>query len=190
MARFATEILPLLPARHLVLETWSDASCTSADPVQVQVQAVTRRPESGIDPVGLVGRNHRTYGLAMTCIEHSSMLDARGRVDFVRLLALVSEKLLEAARELLADGSDVIVYGGALHNDLYPPWPLDDLAYGHTLAHEVSVLELDLVVPEVVAPIKSLWTEDWFPLVAEAKDETIVWQRGAGSYVLILASDM
>jgi hypothetical protein len=191
MMRFATEILPLLPAQHLVIETWSDPSCAAADPVQVQIQAVTQRPTTnGIDLVGMLARNHRTYGLPMTCIEHSSMLDAKGRVDFVRLLALVSDKLYEAARELLGDGGDVIVYGGALHNDLYPPWPLDDLAYGHTLARDTSVLEIDVVHPEVVAPIKSLWPEDWFPLVAEATDEAIVWERGAGSYVLILAANM
>ena len=189
MQRFAREILPRLPAQQLVLETWGDASCTSGDPVHVQVAAVTQRPPGAIDFASELARTHRTYGLPMTCIEHSSMLDALGRVDFVRLLALVSDKLHEAARELLAEGSDVIIYGGALHNDLYPPWPLDDLAYGHALARQISVLELDLVVPEVVTPIQSLWIEDWFPLVAEATDETIVWQRAAGSYVLILASN-
>jgi hypothetical protein len=189
IARFATEILPLLPANHLVIEAWGDASCSNADEVESQIRVVTQREGPGIDVSEHLARK-QMHGLPMTCIEHSSMLDGTGRVDFFRLLAMVSTKLEEATRRLLAVDRDVIVYGGALHNDLFPPWPLDELAYAHVLAREVSVLELDLVVPEVVQPIKSLWTEDWFPLVAEATDRTLVWERGEGSSVLILASNM
>jgi hypothetical protein len=185
--RFATEILPLLPANHLVIEAWGDASCSTADEVEAQIRVVTQRAR--VDISEQLARK-QTHGLPMTCIEHSSMLDGKGRVDFYRLLALVSLKLEEATRSLLAVDRDVIVYGGALHNDLFPPWPFDELAYGHVLARDVGVLELDLVVPEVVKPIESLWTEDWFPLVAEAADRTLVWERGEGSYVLILASNM
>jgi hypothetical protein len=49
------------------------------------------------------------------------------------------------------------------------------------------VLELDLVVPEIVAPIKLLWREPWFPLVDKAaQDRVLVYERGPSSYVMIL----
>lgn len=190
LAWFSAEVLPVLEARasHLVVETWRDASCTAADPVQAQVVRVTQRPPSQPGEIAhLATTKVETHGLSMTCLEHSAMLDPKGRVDFFRLLEMVTVKLHEAARRLLRDGQDVIVYGGALHNDRYPRWPLDTLAYAHTLARDYEVLELDLAVPEIVAPIRLLWTEDWFPLVARAApDRVLVWQRGPGSYVLIL----
>jgi len=198
LSRFANEIMPLLERRanHLVIEAWFDASCVSGpDPIQAQIQAVTSRPPSTeSDLARLVAITNQlrmqTHALPVTCIEHSSMLDPRGRVDFFRLLLMVTDKLYDATRRLVREGRDVIVYGGALHNDLYPRWPLDDLSYAHTLAREVDVLELDLAVPEVVAPMKTLWQEPWFRLLARAApDRVLVWERGPGSYVLILPSE-
>ena len=77
----------------------------------------------------------------------------------------------------------------ALHNDLYPHWPLEELSYAQPLAAELGggVVELDLVVPEIVAPMASIRYEPWFPLLARAAPHrTTLWQRGPSSYVLIL----
>ena len=109
----------------------------------------------------------------------------------MRLLELITDKLGDTTRALLAQDPEraVIVYGGALHNDLYPRWPLGELSYAAPLAAELGghVLELDLVVPEVVAPMANVRLEPWFPLLARAApDRVVVWQRGAGSYVVIL----
>ena len=83
----------------------------------------------------------------------------------------------------------IAVYGGALHNDLYPRWPLDELSYAKPLAGELggSVLEIDLVVPEVVADMALVRDEPWFPLLGLASpSRVVVWQRGPSSYVVIL----
>jgi hypothetical protein len=194
LGRFTHEVMPeLTNANHLVVEAWFDASCVGGgDPVQQQIQAVTNRgPTQASQLSGLISNTQLpTRGLPMTCIEHSSMLDPKGRVDFLRLLALITEKLRESTLALVHQGRDVVVYGGALHNDLYPRWPLDDLAYADAVARETSVLELDLAVPEVVAPMKPLWIEDWFPLLGLASPErVIVWERGPNSYVLILPAE-
>ena len=204
LERFSNEILPLLDnVEHLVVESWFDPSCAAGgDLVASQIQAATARPPTQrTDLARLLATSHvPTHGLPMTCIEHSSLLDPRGRVDFYRLLAVVTAKLLETTLQFVDQGRDVVVYGGALHNDLYPRWPLDDLAYGHTLARILdaraadprrpSVVEIDLVAPEIVAPIKSLWREDWFPLLARAApDRVLVWERGIASYVVILPAD-
>jgi hypothetical protein len=193
LARFTREVLPVLAphAEDLVVEAWFDARCVpSHDPVADQIREVTRRPpQQQVDLDALLDRMH-THALPMTCIEQASMLDANGRVDFYRLLQTIAQKLAETTRRLLADGHDVIVYGGALHNDLYPPWPLDELAYGHVLARDTDVVELDLVVPEVAAPMRMLWHEPWFPLVSELPhDRARVWERGKNSYVIVLPAD-
>ncbi len=131
----------------------------------------------------------QTHALPMTCIEHGALLDAMGRVDFLRLLELVTEKLGSTARALVESDRAVIVYGGALHNDLYPAWPLETLSYAHQLSADLGggVIELDLVVPEVVAPLPMVRREGWFPLLGlAAPDRVLLWERGPESYVIIL----
>jgi hypothetical protein len=199
LARFTGEIVQLLEprAQHLIVEAWLDDTCRSrdAEAIQMQVLRVTNRtPTQASDLQALIatsqGMQMHTQGLPMTCIEHSSVLDGRGRVDFLRLLLLVTEKLGDAARALISQGRDVIVYGGALHNDLYPQWPLEELSYAKLLDDDLgggAVLEIDLVVPEIVAPMAMVRREPWFPLLGRAApDRVVVWARGPGSYVVIL----
>jgi len=194
IVQFTDDILTRLApwADDLVVEAWFDASCASDDPVNAQIEAVThRRPAATTADLELPdSRVHiPMHGLSMTCIEHSSMLDAKGRVDFFRLLSTIADKLRETTEALLRRGHSVIVYGGAIHNDLYPRWMLDDLSYAQPLAKETTVLELDLAVPEVVDTMPALVQEPWYPLVGRAApDRVVVWQRGPQSYVLILPS--
>ena len=201
LAHFTGEIIALLEphAQHLVVEAWLDGTCrgNEADPIGAQVTAATGRPPTTQgDLQHLISTSQhlrmQTHGLPVTCIEHSSVLDPRGRVDFYRLLVLVTEKLGSSARQLVGAGREVIVYGGALHNDLFPRWPLEELSYAQSLAAELGggVLELDLVVPEIVAPMALVRLEPWFPLLGRASpDRVIVWQRGPDSYVVILPAE-
>lgn len=201
LSRFTHDILDkLVPrSRHLVVETWIDDGCDGASKqVKREVQDATGRPAGqGLDIEALRMKSAlarlQTHGLPMTCIEHGSLLDGTGRVDFLRLLELVTEKLGQTARSLVSDKA-VIVYGGALHNDLYPRWPLEDLSYARNLQKDLGggVVEIDLVVPEVVAPMPMVRLEDWFPLLGRAAPENVIlWERGPSSYVLILpAADL
>ena len=171
LAAFNTEILPLLAshAKSIVVEAW--------DPVPDDVSELMMRALELHLPA---------VSLPMTSIEQDAVVDASGHLDFLLLLELVTEKLAERTRALLPRGP-VIVYGGALHNDLYPRWPLDSLSYARPLARETNVLEIDLVVPEVVAPMQMIRSEPWFPLLGRAAPgRTIVWKRGPRSYVVIL----
>ncbi len=190
IVQFTDDILTRLSpwADDLVLEAWYDASCTSGGPVARQIEAVTnRRVETTADALPTKHVGIPLHGLAMTCIEHSSMLDARGRVDFYLLLSTIADKLRETTEALVRRGHSVIVYGGALHNDLYPKWMLEQLSYAQPLARETSVLELDLAVPEVVDTMPALAREPWYPLVGAAgPDRAMLWERGPNSYVLIL----
>jgi hypothetical protein len=198
LARFTREIITLLEpfARHLVVEAWLDVGCWSAPRLAHDVAAVTGRPAAtAMEMLRLVDaarqRRMQTHALPMTCIEHDAVFDAHGRIDFLLLLEMVTEKLAETTERLLAGAADgaVIVYGGALHNDLYPRWPLDSLSYARPLAERLGggVLEIDLVVPEIVAAMRMIRDEPWFPLLARASPtRVVVWQRGPASYVVIL----
>lgn len=188
LAHFTDDIVGRLStwADDLVVEAWFDPSCAANDPVQAQIQAVTNRPAAAANLSQLADKMPM-HGLPMTCIEHSSMLDPKGRVDFYRLLVMVTDKLRESTEKLIKQGHSVIVYGGALHNDLYPRFALEELSYAAALAKQTSVVEIDLVVPEVVEPMKSLWQEPWYPLLSRsAPDQVLLWERGPNSYVIIL----
>jgi hypothetical protein len=198
LARFTQEIIAMLEpfASQLVVEAWLDASCWSGANANQQVMAATQRPgTTSMQVMRLVRRSQQmhmqTHTLPMTCIEYDAVIDASGHVDFLLLLELVTDKLAETTRTLLADPTApaVIVYGGALHNDLYPRWPLEQLSYARQLSQQLGgkVLEVDLVVPEVVAGMDMIRSEPWFPLLARAAPgRTLVWQRGPASYVVIL----
>ena len=198
LARFTKEIISLLEphAKQLVVEAWLDATCDSSKQLQHDVAAATGRPASTqMEMLRLVDRGKRggltMHALPMTCIEHDAVLDARGGVDFLLLLEVITDKLHATTRALVDADPDhaVIVYGGALHNDLYPRWPLDQLSYAKPLAAELGggVLEIDLVVPEIVADMALVRDEPWFPLLGLASpSRVVVWQRGPSSYVVIL----
>lgn len=204
LVQFTNDVLDeMLPrSRHLVIETWLDDGCTPSQVVKRDVQQQTGRPPStGTDIEALVMKSANkklvTHGLAMTCLEHGALLDAMGRVDFLRLLELITEKLGSTTRELVAahvsdaraDDRAVIVYGGALHNDLYPRWQLDTLSYASKLNADLGggVVEIDLVVPEVIAPMGMVRGEPWFPLIGRAAPHRVmVWKRGPASFVVIL----
>ena len=196
LARFTTEIIDLLAphARHMVVEAWLDPGCQDTSELQSQVTRATGHTGATTDDLGVLveagARLHvKTHGLPMSCIDHQTVFDDDGRVDFLRLLLLVTEKLGAMTRAVLDEQHGVIVYGGALHNDLYPRWPLEELSYAQPLAQELGgeVLELDLVVPEVVAPMELVRSEGWFPLLGRAAPgRVLVWERGPMSYVIIL----
>jgi hypothetical protein len=199
LARFTSEIVGLLEphARHLVVETWVDPSCwTRPDGgnTDQQVAARTSRPSTtSMEVMRLVKRSQTMHMVAhtlpMTCLEYDSVVDASGHINFLLLLELVTMKLAETTRALVGQDRAVIVYGGALHNDLYPRWRLDELSYAKQLSAELGggVLEIDLVVPEVVAPIAMIRSEPWFPLLGRASPgRVLVWKRGPASYVVIL----
>jgi len=194
LARFTQEIIGMLEpfADHLVVEAWLDASCWGK--TNEQVIAATQRSETTqMEVLRLMHRSQRmhlqTHTLPMTCIEYDAVIDASGHVDFLLLLELITDKLAETTRSLVAKDRAVIVYGGALHNDLYPRWPLESLSYAKSLAQELGgrVLEIDLVVPEIVAGMEMIRQEPWFPLLGRASPKRVlIWQRGPASYVVIL----
>jgi hypothetical protein len=110
-----------------------------------------------------------------------------GGVDYDRLLTVTNAHLRRAIQQGLvlkrAPGRPlVIVYGGALHNDLHPDATLAKYTFGRDI-HAITrgmYREIDLFVPEMVEATPALKKEPWYD----------AWRRsGAGtSDVLIQRS--
>jgi hypothetical protein len=87
------------------------------------------------------------------------------------------------------DDRAVLVYGGALHNDLAPAPELASYAFGESLSKSVGgkYLEVDLYVPEYVEKQKSLRAEPWYAAYRRAArpGQAVLIERSLDSYVIV-----
>jgi hypothetical protein len=210
LARFTREIWPLIAAHtsDLIVETWvTDGACGSAEASTVdQVETITQRPAATEDQILTLLRRAEASGvrphiLKVDCTDYRLLSpaprDARGAgsgtsagapLDFQRMLALIQRKLAAKLTEVLAGRRPseaaklVVVYGGALHNDLYPDPLLASFSYGVPAFRATlgRYRELDLYVPEYLERNPALHAEPWFAW----------WQRAArpGAIVIIRRS--
>jgi hypothetical protein len=206
--RFTKQLLPALKGRaaSLVVETWIvDGRCGATEKQAVaEVKKVTKRPESTEDEVTtLLGAAYdlgvAPHILKLSCAEYQSLLDEKQELDPEKTLSLVGRKMREKAeeqRDALEDADagpkkSVVLYGGALHNDLYPDDDMKDYAFGPQLSSLTGkrYVELDLCVPEYVADDPDLKKQPWFAdaLKLTAKGRTVLVQPKPDSYVLLFA---
>lgn len=205
LRRFREELFPLLAptVSDLVIETWvSEGNCGDAEAkVQTDVPQRTDRPPettSEIEELALAARKVGTqpHALTLRCADYRAILGKDGEVDFDRMLDLLTRELLRVASSTVRvrdlqkyHRHTVAVYGGALHNDLYPP---DEESRRYSYALELaktvpSYVEVDLFVPEIVESNEFLKGESWFPLLAAtARDHVVLYERGPRSYVILL----
>jgi hypothetical protein len=177
--RFTEDMLPTLKgkAASLVVETWmTNGRCGEAEKqATAEVKKVTQRPDTTEDEVTTLLDRSFDNGLAnhilvLTCDEYRSMLDQDGTLDSEKSLKLVRRKIEEKALEVREKeegglpGKLLVLYGGALHNDLVPLEDYKDYSFGPSLqaALHGGYRELDLLVPEYVEKDDDLVKEDWF----------------------------
>lgn len=208
MSRFHAGVVPALASRtsDLVLEFWARDACgEKSAAVNRNVARMTERPAStGNEVIDLLTESKKrgvtNHVLRLGCADYDSILDPAGEVDYEKLLVLVTRKLYEQTDVVLTaragprrppPGRDlVLVYGGALHNNLRPPDGTADLSYAPDLAARTggAFVEVDLVVPEYVADNQLARAEAWYPMIAAhaSPDRVVLVPRGPRSYVLIL----
>ncbi len=179
ISRFTHELLPALQgkATSLVLETWmTNGRCGEVEKAAVaEVKKVTRRPETTEDEVTTLMDKAYAQGIAnhillVDCDEYKAMLDDKGGLDAEKSLLLVRRKVEEKALEVREKkegglpGKVLILYGGALHNDLEPLEGWESYSFGPSLSKAIDggYVELDLVVPELGANDDDLVKEKWF----------------------------
>ena len=218
LARFTRDIWPLLAGdgrgarvSDLIVETWvTGGACGTAEAATVEdVGRATLRPAATENEiVALLARakasGARPHILTVSCDEYELLAPraatgsgARRPVDFERMLALIKRKLEAKVNEVLvarppADAAKlIVVYGGALHNDLHPDPALAPFSYGVPAFRETlgRYRELDLYVPEYLERNPAMRDEPWFPLWQRAArpGQIVVIRRSLDSVILVFA---
>jgi hypothetical protein len=177
LARFTEEILPELAPRasHLIVETWiATGACGQVEThVTEDIARTTERPKETESEIIRLLRRAKELGvaphvLAMDCASYEAM-QGKGTVDYDRVLTLAKDHLETAIRQALAlprtsERPLVLVYGGALHNDLTPARALAAYSFGPAIfaATRGDYREVDLYVPELVDRMPALRKEAWY----------------------------
>jgi hypothetical protein len=206
LLRFSEELLPVVAksATDLVVETWvADGGCGKRETKVIEdVQTTTERPPETGNQIATLLKHAQAAGvvphiLTMTCKDYRSVSDKNGETDFVKMLTLTRDRLqrevsrwLGAPRSTASKGARVVaVYGGALHNDLYPAPSDKPFAFGRALFAKTQgqYLEVDLFVPEYILADKRMAAERWFAgfkAGIKAGDALLI-RRSERSYIIV-----
>jgi hypothetical protein len=134
--------------------------------------------------------------LAMDCKSYQAM-QGKGAVDYDRVLTLTKDHLEKAIQQALAlprtpERPLVLVYGGALHNDLHPAHALAAYSFGPAIFSRTrgDYREVDLYVPEFVDRMPALRKEasyrTWRAFARSAHpSEPVVLPRSSRSLIVV-----
>ena len=202
--RFSESMLPALrdKASDLVIELWlPDPRCIKQSKrVEARQKPVTEsQAETNQNDYVVFGKRSdaigiRPHALRPTCEEYEKIL-AAGEGDVGVMLTLIARHTAAQAKTLLARNQErqspklVLLYGGALHNDLEPAQGREAWSFGpelNELTHGRYV-ELDLIVPEFIKDNESWRALPWYAHFDPQKHptKTSLFNPRPGSYVLI-----
>jgi hypothetical protein len=200
------ELLPILDggASSLIVETWMlNGRCGKVEQQAAQaVEKTTKRPKETEDEVTtMMGRAYdlglTNHTLLINCDDYKSMLDDTGGLDAEQSLLLMKRKVEELATAVREKGEGglpgkmLILYGGALHNDLSPTDSDAPYTFGRTLQRDTGghYAELDLLVPEYVEKDEELLATPWFAgaLASAKKGKTVLVQPSPGVNVIVFS---
>jgi len=200
--RFAEELLPGLEGRvtDLVIELLTtNGSCGAAVERNVaERQKPVTEPQSASNQnqyitLGAVAKKLgiAPHTLVPECEELRAVTQA-GEGDIDRMLVLIADATVRETEKLFASGDPkraIVLYGGALHNDLAPRAGRERWSYGPRLSQRAAgrYVEIDLVVPEFVRPTPSWQGLPWYAAFEALPPgaETILYEPSPSSYVLI-----
>jgi hypothetical protein len=203
LARFTDDILPVIAPRasHLIVETWmtTGACGESEKQVTAEVARTTERPAATEDEIVRLLRRGKEMGVAphvlgIGCDEYKQLAGSGAGVDYEKLLTITSQHLERAIRQAAllprtAERPLVIVYGGALHNDLHPNPALAEYSFGPAIHAFMrgAYHEVDLYVPEMIETMPALKAEPWYAVWRRtgAGNRAVVLRRSARSSVLV-----
>ena len=202
LVRFAREVLPTIASQtsDLVIETWTlEPGCQTGVADSRKIEASMKRPAATTNQIsslfGITKANAiKAHVMRLTCADLKAATEHG--VDPVALLGLVTRELgrISASavryRDEHGEARPVIaVYGGALHNDLYPPRSTREWSYALPVDEATGgrFVELDLYRPEQVEGVELYQREPWYPLVAEAgPDHVVLIERAPHAWLMLL----
>ncbi|MEW5740035.1 MAG: hypothetical protein AB1938_13970 [Myxococcota bacterium] len=201
--RFTRELLPSLEGRagSLVVETWMvNGRCGEVEKKSVEaVKKTTKRPDETEDEVTALLDASYKLGLAnhillLDCDDYRRILDEKGGLDAEKTLVMVREKVEETALRVREKGEAgtpdkvLVLFGGALHNDLVPGKDDEAYVFGPALskATDGGYVELDLLVPEFVSDDPQLVSQAWFQpaLALSARGKVVLLSPSKGTWLL------
>lgn len=180
LKRFTESLLPQLKSRasDLIAETWvTSGRCGKVEKEATQqIEKETERPATTEDEVVTMLKTANSLGIAphiltVDCDDYQDLLDDKGEIDNVKLLQMVTRLLKEKAENLAhVDKPDpaarsVVIYGGALHNDLTPAEELAEFSFGPDLKKSTGgrYVQLGLYVPEYLERDEDSKKAAWYP---------------------------
>ena len=204
--RFTDELLPAVAGRasDLLLELMMPpAGCVDAvaEVRREQAPVTERHAEADADEYVLLGESARTLGivpdmLRPTCTDMDAIEHAGADVIDLSLTTIARLSGAQAARladrDALSDadrGKIVLLYGGALHNDLSPRPESARWSYAPALAARVGgrFAAIDLVVPEFIG-LDATWARlPWWPYYDKGRlgRKATLFRTGPQSFVLV-----
>jgi hypothetical protein len=204
--RFTGELLPALAGRasDLLLELMMPpGGCVDAvaEVRREQEPVTSRHAEADADEYVALGERARALGivpdmLRPTCADMDAIQHAGADVIDLSLTTIARLSGAQAAR--LADrdarsdadrGKIVLLYGGALHNDLSPPPESARWSYAPALDAHVGgrFAAIDLVVPEFIG-LDEAWARlPWWPHYDKGRlgRKATLFRTGPQSFVLV-----
>ncbi len=204
ISRFTASMLPSLEHRasDLIVETWITRGTCGAEETQAvqQIEETTERPaETEDEVVTLIKRansRHITpHILELNCDQYRSLLDGEGELDSEKTLQLVTDLISEKAKGLTEKNQTrgikrmVVIYGGAIHNDVTPSPEFASFSFAKALdlAADGHYVELDLYVPELIAGDESYADAPWYRYFERFRSprRTLLIRTSSVSYSLI-----
>jgi hypothetical protein len=208
LKRFISQMLEYLSdqSSDLVLELMlPEGDCGGKeDKVARKVEKTTERPEATENEAVTLLLRAKRFGvrpsiITLACKDYNELLGG-DEIDYDRLLTIITEKLLAKAKEALSRPvrldslgllrGRILIYGGALHNDLYPAPEYKAYSFAAALQKLTKgrYVELDLYVPEYIDGDAELAKQAWYPIFKReaGKDHVVLIERGRASYILIL----
>jgi hypothetical protein len=178
--RFTRDLLPLLAGRtsDLVVELLlPNAACHAETKAAKETQRVVTEHQAPTDQNDYVALGTaakalgiRPHALEPTCddLAHIGKGGADAIATSLDVIARLSRELatrLLDANDAANDARGVVLYGGALHNDITPRPGREGWSYGPSLASKTSgrYVELDLIVPEFIGDSPAWRSFPWVP---------------------------
>lgn len=206
--RFTDDMLPLLKAgaSDLVLELMiPDAGCkketakveTNVEKPVTQSQASGNKTEFQTMAEKAKAMGIRPHVLRPTC-EHMKRVADAGDEGVLKMLSLIAYLSDDIARRILARNLEtsvdkgLVLYGGAMHNDLQPAEGRELFSFGPELSKHVAgrYVEIDLIVPEYIKDNDTWRKLAWFPHYDRDAlgGKVTVFTTAPGSHTLIFAA--
>lgn len=200
-ARFRDVLLPALAPKSsaIILELWFTLpQCNQKQVAQVASaqREVTKHQaeENQNEFVDLFKKSVKlglkSHVLVPTCDDYGRILDA-GAGDIATMLELIARLAGEKGEKLSVDpdGMPVLLYGGAIHNDLEPANGRGTFSFGPRLDNSTGhrYVEVDLIVPEFVGNDEIWQGQPWYGMFdpKEKRTETLLLEVHKNSFVLV-----